>query len=218
MQIGIIGAGQVARSFARKAIDAGHGVVFSNSRGPETLVSLVAEFGPPATAGTIRDVLNNPVVLLAVPWPKVEAVLQAFPAWQGQILIDPTNAFHTGDPAGGLVDFQGGSSSERVAALASGARVVKALNAMFMTNFAKPPVSGGLRRVAFLSGDDRTAKETVADLLQSFGFAPIDLGSLRDGGRIQAVGAPVAGHDFYVPWPAQRSFPAFNGELSGVSQ
>lgn len=93
-----------------------------------------------------------------------------------------------------------------------GARVVKALNASFMANFAKPPIVGGMRRVAFVSGDDRAAKTTVADLLESFGFAPVDLGSLRDGGRIQGVGAPIAGHDFFLPWPAPRSFPAFNGE------
>jgi predicted dinucleotide-binding enzyme len=218
MQIGIIGAGQVARSFARRAIDAGYCVVFSNSRGPETLATQVAEFGPLAAAGSIRDAVNQPVVLLAVPWPKVEEVLRALPAWHGQILVDPTNAFHGGNPAGGLVDFQGGSSSERVAELASGARVVKALNTMFMTNFVKPPVSGGLRRVAFLSGDDQDAKDTVADLLQSFDFAPVDLGSLRGGGRIQAVGAPVAGHDFFVPWPASSSFPAINGKWTEVTQ
>ncbi|MGQ7932554.1 NAD(P)-binding domain-containing protein [Paraburkholderia sediminicola] len=216
MQIGIIGAGQVARSFARTAIDAGHGIIFSNARGPETLASQVAEFGPLAAAGSLRDAVNQPIVLLAVPWPKVEEALRALPAWRDQILIDPTNAFHGGNPAGGLVDFQGDSSSERVAALASGARVVKALNTVFMTNFAKPPASGQLRRVAFLSGDSQDAKDTVADLLESFGFAPVDLGSLRDGGRIQAVGAPVAGHDFFVPWPAPRSFPAINGERKEV--
>jgi len=208
MQIGLIGAGQVAQSFARKVVSAGHHVVFSNSRGPASLASLVTQFGQLATAGTMEDALSHPIVLLALPWLKVEGVLQTLPAWRGQILIDPTNAFATD----GLVDFRDGSSSERVAELAPGARVVKALNTIFMTNFAKPPISGTLRRVAFLSGDDRSAKTTVADLLESIGFAPVDLGSLQVGGRIQAVGAPVAGHDFFLPWPAPRSFPAFNGE------
>ena len=211
MHIGIIGAGQVARAFARKAIDAGHHIVFSNSRGPDRLAALVAGFGPLASAGTVREALAHPVVLLALPWPRVEAALRDLPPWHGQILIDAGNAFRSGDPAGGLADV-GGASSERVAALAPGARVVKAINASFMANFAKPPVVAGMRRVAFVSGDDRDAKTTVADLLESFGFAPVDLGSLRDGGRIQGVGAPIAGHDFFLPWPAPRSFPAFNGE------
>jgi len=212
MRIGIIGAGEVAQSFARKAVDAEHSVTFSNSRGPESLASLVAKFGPLATAGTPHEVVENPVVLLALPWPRVEDALRVLPVWHGQILIDPTNAFNGGNPGNGLVDFQGGSSSELVAALAPGARVVKAMNTLFMRNFAADPTSGKLRRAAFVSGDDRPAKDTVADLLESFGFAPVDLGTLRSGGRIQAVGAPIAGHDFFLPWPAPRSFPAFNGE------
>jgi 8-hydroxy-5-deazaflavin:NADPH oxidoreductase len=218
MRIGIIGAGNVAQTFARKAVDAGHRVVFSNSRGPDSLASVVAEFGPLASAGTVQAALSHPVVLLALPWPRVEPVLEALPAWNGQILIDPTNAFRTGNPADGLVDFQDSSSSERVAALAPGARVVKALNTIFMSNFAKLPMVGTLRRVALLSGDDQDAKATVADLLESFGFAPVDLGTLRVGGRIQAVGATIAGHDFFLPWPAPRSFPAFNGELKASTR
>lgn len=212
MQIGLLGAGQVAQSFARKAIDAGHQVVFSNSHGPETLASLVAGFGPLARAGTCQDAMNQPIVLLALPWPRVEAALRALPSWQGQILIDATNAFLTGQPADGLASFPGSSSSERVAELAPAARVIKALNTLFMTNFVKSPVTEGMRRAVFVSGDDRDAKATVSDLLESFGFAPVDLGALRQGGRIQAVGAPIAGHDFFLPWPAPRAFPSFNGE------
>lgn len=77
-----------------------------------------------------------------------------------------------------------------------------------MTNFAKSPLAGSLRRAALLAGDDRYAKTTGADLLVSFGFAPVDLGPLRNGGRTHAIGAPIAGHDFLLPWPAPRSFPA----------
>jgi len=42
MQIGLIGAGTVARAFAERAIAAGHRVAFSNSRDPSSLVGLVA--------------------------------------------------------------------------------------------------------------------------------------------------------------------------------
>lgn len=216
MRIGIIGAGRVAQSFTRKAVDAGNSVVFSNSRGPDSLAPVVAQFGASAVGGTLLEAVDNPIVLLAVPWPKVEEALGTLPAWSGQILIDPTNAFNGGNPTNGLVDFQGKSSSELVAALVPGARVVKAMNTIFMVNFAKSPVSGTLRRVAFFSGDDPEAKTMIADLLESFGFAPVDLGSLQAGGRIQGVGAPIAGHDFFLPWPASRSFPAFNGENQGA--
>jgi predicted dinucleotide-binding enzyme len=211
MQIGIIGAGTVARSFAAKAIAASHSVIFSNSRGPESLNPLVSEFGPLASASSTAEVVENPIVLLAVPWPKVDATLSALPRWRGQILIDATNGFKDGTPRQGFAEFPEASSSEHVAALAPGARVVKAMNSMFMSNFSSEPVQGKFRRVVFVSGDSWDARDTIANLFEDFGFAPIVLGTLAKGGRAQALGGSIAGHDFFVPWPSPRSFPAFGG-------
>ena len=46
--IGLIGAGQIGSQIARLAVVRGYPVVISNSRGPETLATLVAELGPDA--------------------------------------------------------------------------------------------------------------------------------------------------------------------------
>ncbi|WP_117191455.1 NADPH-dependent F420 reductase [Rhizobium terrae] len=207
MEIGIIGAGTVAQAFSKKAIGAGHQVVLSNSGAPEKLAGVIGRLGSGASAAPAAIAAEKPIVLLAVPWPKVEAALHGLPAWRGQVLIDATNALRDGTPTQGLVDFHDGSSSEHVAALAPGARVVKAMNTLFMGNFAAEARDGRFRRAVLVSGDDHDAKSTVADLFESFGFAPIDLGSLKVGGRIQAVGGPIAGHDFFLPWPAPRAFP-----------
>jgi 8-hydroxy-5-deazaflavin:NADPH oxidoreductase len=75
----------------------------------------------------------------------------------------------------------------------------------------KSLLAARMRRVAHLPGDGRTANDTAADLPESFGFAPVDLPSLRTGGRIRA-GGPITGHDFCLPWPVPRSFPVVNGE------
>lgn len=208
MKIGSIGAGTAASAFATKAIAAGHTVEISNSRGPNSLAQVIEALGAGALAATRETAASNDVVLLAVPWPRVEDALRGLPDWGGRILIDATNGF---GPEG-LLDFGDSSSSELVAARAPGARVVKAMNSLFMTNFAKDPVRDGLRRVVFASGDDNAAKATVADLFESMGFAPVDLGSLRGGGRMQGVGSTLAGHDLFLPWPAPRSFPAFSGQ------
>jgi phosphoglycerate dehydrogenase-like enzyme len=47
--VGFIGSGQIGSAIARLAIEAGHQVVLSNSRGPETLADLAAELGPRAS-------------------------------------------------------------------------------------------------------------------------------------------------------------------------
>ena len=44
---GFLGSGNIGSTVARLAVDAGHDVVLSNSRGPETLADLVAELGEP---------------------------------------------------------------------------------------------------------------------------------------------------------------------------
>ncbi len=41
--VGFIGSGSLGRTLARLAVGAGHQVVLSNSRGPETLVDTAAD-------------------------------------------------------------------------------------------------------------------------------------------------------------------------------
>ena len=53
--IGLIGAGHIGSQIARVAIANGYNVVISNSRGPETLSTLVGELGPKARAATAVD-------------------------------------------------------------------------------------------------------------------------------------------------------------------
>jgi hypothetical protein len=94
-----------------------------------------------------------------------------------------------------LADLKGRVSSEIVSELAPSAKVVKALNTLYASNLARDPKVGEGRRVIFVSGDDGAAKGEVGGLLKGLGFAVLDLGSLRDGGRAQQVGNGLAGID-----------------------
>ena len=115
--------------------------------------------------------------------------------WNLTILIDGTNPFH--GQAGNFrpADVGNLSTSQLVAALAPGARVVKALNNMIVSNLEADPVVNGARRVAFISADDDGAKKRVEIFLKELGYSVIDLGNLRDGGLIQQAGGPLAGRD-----------------------
>jgi len=195
MEIGTIGAGDFAQAFAKRALETGHKVKLSNNRGPESLREIVNRLGPGAMAVTKEEAAACEMVLLAVPWDNVPETLASLPKWKNQILIDGTNPFHgkagTFRPAavGNL------STSQLVAALAPGARVVKALNNLPVPNLKADPVVNGARRVAFISADDEDAKKRVQTLLEGFGYSVIDLGNLRDGGLIQQAGGPLAGRN-----------------------
>ena len=196
MEIGTIGAGDFAQAFAKRVLKAGHKIKLSNSRGPESLREVVNRLGPGAMAATAEEAAACEVVLLAVPWDNVPETLASLPTWKNQILIDGTNPFH--GKAGDFTAANVGnlSASQLVAALAPGARVVKALNNVIVPNLEADPVVNGARRVAFISADDDAAKKRVEALLKAFGYSVVDLGNLRDGGLIQQTGGPLAGRDF----------------------
>jgi len=187
MSVGIVGAGRIGRAMAVIARRAGRQVVISNRRGPESLTALVQELGEGVSAGTVAQAAAADMVVLAVMWPQVPRAVHGVD-WEGRIVIDPTNDF---DPS----DLGGRTSSEVVADLVAPARVVKAANTLAADVLGSDPQQAGGQRVIFLSGDDAEAKSEVVALFEPAGFFVIDLGGLRDGGRMQAAGAPLAGHN-----------------------
>jgi predicted dinucleotide-binding enzyme len=184
-QLGIIGAGRIGQAMARTAQRAGRPVVIANSRGPDSLTSVVSALGDGVSAGTVEQAAAASIVVLAVPWSQVPEAVRGLD-WRGQIVIDATNDF---DPS----DLNGKTSSELVADLVEPSRVVKTANTLAAALLASDPHEAGGQRVIFLSGDDTDAKSEVVALFEAAGFSPIDLGGLSTGGRMQQVGGPLAG-------------------------
>jgi len=189
--VSIIGAGHIGATAARLLVRAGHDVAVSNSRGPDSLRELVAELGPKAQALTVEEAARfGEVVLLAVPWRTPEA-LPSPDAVRGKVVIDAMNPYR---PDMGLYDLGDSTSSEEVQKRLPGARLVKAFNTIYYQHLATrgradQPVEE--RHAIFLAGDDAEAKRVVARLIEDIGFAPVDTGSLREGGRRQQPGTAV---------------------------
>jgi predicted dinucleotide-binding enzyme len=183
--VGIIGAGHIGQVMAQIALRAGRQVVIANSRGPESLTSVVRELGEGISAGTVKDAAEADIVVLAVMWPQVPQAVEGL-EWEGRTVIDPTNDF---DPS----DLNGRTSSEIVADLVAPARVVKAGNTFAAAVLASDPQEAGGQRVIFVSGDDVDAKAEVIALFQDVGFFTVDLGSLSRGGEVQQFHGPLAG-------------------------
>jgi predicted dinucleotide-binding enzyme len=168
----------------------------SNSRGPASLEPLVAEINGEAGAARARAVTAaeaaafGEVVLLAVPWRSPEA-LPAPEAVAGKIVVDAMNPYTA---SGGIQDLGGSSSSEETARRLPGARLVKAFNTIYFEHLASQGRSDlplDERRAIFVAGDDAGAKGVVTALIEELGFAAVDTGSLREGGRKQEPGTAV---------------------------
>jgi predicted dinucleotide-binding enzyme len=193
MRIGIIGSGNIGSTTARLFANAGHEVTVANSRGPESLGELVGELGPKAKAATVADAArNSDVVLVAVPL-KAYTDLPA-DAFAGKVVIDANNYYPQRDGNLAELDREETTSSELLARHLTGARIVKAFNTM---NFrplgseGRPDAPRSERLAIYLAGDDSGAKQVVAGLIEEIGFAPVDTGSLHEGGARQQPGSPI---------------------------
>ncbi|MFJ3820076.1 NADPH-dependent F420 reductase [Streptomyces nodosus] len=192
MRIGTLGAGIIAQAVARHAIRQGHEVVLSNSRGPASLAPVVEDLGALATAATPAEAAAADLVLLAVPWPQIPDAVAVLPRMDGTVVIDATNQFASFPPNPRIADLGDLTGSEYVSSLLPGARLVKAFNTLYAQFIAPDPRHEAGRQVLFLAGDDADAKNTVQNLTADFGFAPVDLGTLREGGRLMQLGGPLS--------------------------
>ena len=184
MRIGLIGSGNIGSTLAKLAITQGHDVVLANSRGPETLSDLVAELGEHASAGTAAQAADaGEVVVVTIPLKAYRDVPVAPLA--GKVVIDTNNYYPGRD--GRIAELDDGSttSSELLAAHLPQSSVVKAFNSIASGELLDHGTAPGTadRRALPIAGDDETAKKTVTDLIDSFGFDVVDVGPLAEGRR-----------------------------------
>jgi predicted dinucleotide-binding enzyme len=161
MRIGVLGGGRVGGALAATWQAAGHDVTVSTR---ETLAETAA---------------SGDVLLLAVPAAAAADVIAGAGPLDGKILIDATN------------NLSGGPNGEAIAALADGARVVKAFNTVFATFFNATPPERPATLV--LCGDDAEAKAVVSELAREAGFDAVDVGGREQSADVEAFARVAIG-------------------------
>jgi predicted dinucleotide-binding enzyme len=184
--IGLIGSGNIGSTVARLAVDAGHDVVISNSRGPETLADLVAELGPRARAATAAEAgAAGDIVVVTVPLKNYRDV-PAEPL-RGKVVIDTNNYYPDRDGHIAELDDESTTTSELLQAHLPESRVVKAFNSIYVAQLGtlQRPAGDPERSVLPIAGDDEAAKRTAAEFIESIGYDTHDVGPLAEGWRFQ---------------------------------
>jgi predicted dinucleotide-binding enzyme len=131
--------------------------------------------------------LEGDVVVLAVPHPAVDGILDAYgDQLSGKTIIDITNPlnFETFDS---LVVPAGSSKAAEIQARVPGARVLKAFNTTFAATLASKQV-GGVPTTVLVAGDDTTAKQVLSGALEAGGVKAIDAGALSRAHELEAIG------------------------------
>ena len=192
MKIGIIGSGNIGGTAAKLFAKAGHEVAISNSRGPESLKSFVSSVGPNIKANTVEDAIKfGEVILLAIPWSRRQDLLSVSKLLDGKIVIDAMNPYSENFE---VIDLGNSTSSEEVLKQIPNSRLIKAFNTIYYEHLRtkdNPDAPIEDRFTIFVAGDDPNAKATVSKLIEEIGFAAVDTGSLREGGRKQQPGSHI---------------------------
>jgi predicted dinucleotide-binding enzyme len=191
--LGIIGSGNIGHALAAHLSRTPYQVMITNSRGPASLTEMVNAIGGSLTAAGLTETIRQADVLfLAMPWSGLQVVAGEVSAYSGKILVDATNNIISVSPFQ-LADTGGKTTGEYTAGLFPGQHVVKAFNTLGAATLASPPQSASGSRVIFMSGDESDPKKVVAEIIKAIGFEPIDLGTLKEGGKLQDVGGALSG-------------------------
>lgn len=209
--IGLIGSGHIGSTLARLAVDAGHDVVLSNRRGPETLADLVDRLGPRARAVTPAEAASaGDVVVVTVPLKAYRDV--PVEPLRGKVVIDTNNYYPDRDGHIPELDDESATTSELLQQHLPESRVVKAFNNIYFSHLATlaRPAGHPERSVLPIAGDDAAAKQAVAEFLDSIGYDAHDVGPLAEGWRYQrdtaAYVTPYATPDSQFPtWPGRQA-------------
>lgn len=204
--VGLIGSGNIGITVAQLAIAAGHQVLLSNSRGPETLTDTAAKLGPRAAAATSEQAAAaGDIIVVTVPvkaFPNLPAAPLA-----GKTIIDTCNYGPERDGHIPELDSNALTSSELLLRYIPDAMLVKAFNNIYYKHLLSLARPAGAADRSFLpiAGNSERAKAAVSGFIDSIGYDVVDAGPLADSWR-QATGTPVWGTP-YGPYSNEKGRP-----------
>lgn len=178
-KVGILGSAVVGQTLAQGFKAHGYQVRIG-SRSPAKLASFTESSGIPA--GTFEEVgAWGELLVLAVHGTAAESALGLAGAanHRGKVVIDTTNPIAQEPPLDGVVKFFTGPNNsllERLQAAFPETRLVKAFNSVGSARMVNPVFAGG-RPTMFFCGNDAEAKAAVAEILETFGWEPADMGT-----------------------------------------
>ena len=177
--IAVIGTGNVGAALGTELAQQGHTIVYG-SRSPLGLKALdlaKKTEGDASTASPAEAAASAKIVVLAVPGMVVEEVVLGLGDLSGKIIIDATNPLVM-DKAMHFTYGVATSNGQIVQAAAPDALVVKAFNTISWQQMINPEDSDGALYVPIV-GNNQSAKELVAKIVEKMGLVPFDLGPIE---------------------------------------
>jgi predicted dinucleotide-binding enzyme len=189
MKVGIIGSGVVGQTLAAGFLKHGHQVAVG-TREPAKLRDWAAKNKGAAVKSFADAAAFGDLVVLAVAGSAaVEAVKLAGAGLAGKPVIDACNPIGGGPPVNGVLSYfttQNESLMEQLQKASPAAHFVKAFNSVGNAQMINPQFSGG-RPTMFICGNDAQAKDTVAQIVDQFGWETEDMGAVEAARAIEPL-------------------------------
>lgn len=190
MKIGILGSGDVAKTLGSGFLKHGHEVVLG-TRSPEKLAEWKRQ-NCKGSVGTFSEAAAfGEVIVLAVKGPAAAEALRLAGAQNvaKKTVIDATNPVADAPPSQGLLQLftdRSDSLMEQLQREFSSARFVKAFNSVGAASMVNPNFNG-VKPTMFICGDDATAKKSVSEILEAFGWETADMGGAMAARAIEPL-------------------------------
>ncbi|MFT5238726.1 MAG: putative dinucleotide-binding enzyme [Flavobacteriaceae bacterium] len=184
MKIAIIGTGNVGNALGANWKKSNHEIIYG-SRNPQDKKHIKLEkFAQVLTLS--QAAIMGDVIVLATPWQSTqEAINEMGSNLDSKIVIDATNPLKP--DLSGLLLYGDNSGGEQIAKWASKAKVVKALNSAFAKVMEHPEING-VKSMMLIAGDDASALNTVAELVDDLGFQSQKMNGLSNSRLLEMVG------------------------------
>lgn len=197
MKIGIIGAGNIGGTLARRLTAVGHEVYVANSRNPETLAGLARETGAKAVWAKEAAQAGD-VVIVTIPEAHIpDLPKDLFADVPDNVVVVDTGNYYPQQRDGRIEEIEAGLLESRWVERQLGRPVIKAFNNIYARHLLEKgrPANAPDRIALPVAGDSSQAKALVMSLVNQLGFDPVDTGSLDESWR-QQPGTPVYATDF----------------------
>jgi predicted dinucleotide-binding enzyme len=192
MKIGIIGAGNIGPTLAKKLVALGHQVSIANSRGPETLTAIAQETG--ATSVAIQQVVQDKdIVVIAIPQQSIPNLPKGlFSSIDKKTIVIDTGNYYPEVRDSRIAAIEEGMLESVWVSQQLSVPIIKAFNNILVWSLKTGglPVGTPGRICLSIAGDNSAAKNVVISLVDQIGFDGIDGGTLADSWR-QQPGAPA---------------------------
>jgi 8-hydroxy-5-deazaflavin:NADPH oxidoreductase len=190
-KIGIIGSGMVGQALANGFIHYGHEVMIgTNDQSKHKLLN--DKTGGKAKIGNFLETAKfGDLLVLCTKGTGTESAIRQIgnAALSGKVVIDTTNPIADAPPVNGVLQYftsANESLMEKLQQYAPEARFVKSFSCVGSACMVNPDF-GETRPTMFICGNDTSAKNEVAKILEQFGWEYEDMGTAEAARAIEPL-------------------------------